>query len=183
MSPLLSSGLRRSTVWPEGDASISIWANGFVAHFWTWNASPLFSSGVFAPHGMKVLANTTSFGLALLLAPVTLLVGPVASFNLELFLLPLASAFAMQWSLRRLIPSPVARGIAGLIWGFSPFAMEALYWGWPNFLYLVTPPLLLWVCSELVRSQWSVRRLGVVTGVAMSLQLLIGGEVLSLIHI
>lgn len=177
MSPLLTSGLRRSTVWPEGDASISIWANGFVAHFWTWNPSPLFSSGVFAPHGMNILANTTSFGLALLLAPVTWLVGPVASFNLELFLLPIASAVAMQWSLRRLIPSPVARGIAGLIWGFSPFAMEALYWGWPNFLYLVTPPLLLWVCSELVRSQWSVRRLGVVTGVAMSLQLLIGGEV------
>ncbi len=177
MSPLLASGLRRSTVWPEGDASISIWANGFVAHFWTWNSSPLFSSGVFAPHGINLLANTTAWGLALLLAPVTWIVGPVASFNVELFLLPVVSAVAMQWSLRRLVPSPIARGIAGLIWGFSPFAMEALYWGWPNFLYLATPPLLLWVSSELIRGELTARRLGIFTGVMMSLQLLIGGEV------
>jgi hypothetical protein len=177
MSPLARSGLLHSTVWPEGDASISIWANGYVAHFWTWGSNPLYTSSLFFPHGLNLLANTTSFGLALLLAPLTWLCGPVASFNLELFVLPTLSAMSMQWALRRVVPSPVARGVAGLIWGFSPFAMEALYWGWPNFLYLVTPPILWWVTVELLHPEQSPRRLGILAGIAFSCQVLVGGEV------
>lgn len=177
MSPLLSTGVRHSTVWPEGDASLAIWANGFVAHFWTWNASPLFSSSIFAPHGLNLLANTTSIGLALLLTPITSIFGPIASFNAELFILPVAAAISMEWALRRTIPSPVARGVAGLVWGFSSYAMEALYMGWPNFLYLITPPILFWVSSELLHGEVSVQRLGIITGLTMSIQVLIGGEI------
>ena len=65
----------------------------------------------------------------------------------------------MMWSLKRLIPSPYARGVAGLVWGFSPFAMEAFYWGWPNFLFLVAPPLVLWALVELLHATSTPKRL------------------------
>lgn len=179
MSPLVKTGLRNSTVWPEGDASLPIWANGFVSHLSQWfsDGAPFYTDSIYHPHGLNLLANTTSFGLAVLLIPVTWLIGPIGSFNVSMFISPILSATAMMWCLKRVVPSPYARGAAGLVWGFSPFAMEAFYWGWPNFLLLVAPPLVLWGLIELMYRDVSPKRLGLVVGVALALQVTIGAEI------
>ena len=182
MSPLAKTGIRNSTVWPEGDASLPIWTNGFVSHLSQWfhDGAPFYTDSIYHPHGLNLLANTTSFGLAVLLIPITWLVGPIGSFNVSMFISPILSATAMMWCLKRVVPSPSARGVAGLIWGFSPFAMEAFYWGWPNFLLLVAPPLVMWALIELLHRDISPRRLGLVVGVALAIQVTIGAEIAAL---
>jgi len=179
MSPVATTGLRNSTVWPEGDASLPIWAYGYVSHLSQWfsGGAPFYTDSIYHPHGLNLLANTTSFGLAVMLIPVTWLIGPIGSFNLTMLLCPVLSATAMMWSLKRVIPSPYARGVAGLVWGFSPFIMEAFYWGWPNFLFLVAPPLIFWALVELFHNDIPSRRLGMFAGVMLAVQITIGGEV------
>lgn len=182
MSPLATTGIRSSTVMPESDPAQPIWALGYVAHWHNWFhlGGPLFTDAIYFPHGLNVLANTTSFGLAILFLPVTLLLGPMASFNVIMFAGPVVSGAAMMWALRRHVDSSVFRGLAGLVWGFSPFTMEAFYWGWPNFVVLVAPPLMLWFFTELLHNTFSPRKLGLVLGVALSLQITVGAEVAAL---
>ena len=182
MSPLARTGFRNSTVWPEGDASLPIWTNEFVSHVSQWfsNGSPFFTDSIYHPHGLNLLANTTSFGLAVLLIPVTWLIGPIGAFNVSMFVSPILSATAMMWALKRFVPSPYARGVAGLVWGFSPFAMEAFYWGWPNFLLLVTPPIVMWALIELFHRDIGARRLGLIVGAVLAVQITIGAEIAAL---
>ena len=178
-SPLLRTGIRASTVWPENDPAQPIWALAFVAHASNWfhHGGPLFSDAVYFPHGLNLLANTTSFGLAVLFIPVTALLGPLGSFNLIMFLGPILSGATMMWALRRHVASSVFRGIAGLVWGFSPFTLEAFYWGWPNFVVLVTPPLVLWLATEMLHGTYSPRRIGLLLGITISIQITVGAEI------
>lgn len=182
MSPLLHTGFRNSTVWPENDPVQPIWALAYVARpeNWLHHGGPFFTDAVYFPHGLNLLANTTSFGLAILLIPVTWILGPIGSFNLIMFVSPILSGAAMMWALRRYVSSPLYRGVGGLVWGFSPFALEAFYWGWPNFVFLVAPPLFLWFFSELLHEKYSSRQLGLIFGTALSLQVTVGAEVAAL---
>ena len=179
MSSLLDTGFRNSTVWPEGDASLAIWACAFVAHLpnWLHLYGPFYTDSIYYPHGLNLLANTTSVGLAIFMMPVTWILGPLAAFNTSVFASIVLSATSMMWSLKRVVPNSVARGFAGLVWAFSPFAMGAFYWGWTNFLFLAVPPLIFWGLVELVHADIPPRRLGLTVGIALGLQTLIGGEV------
>lgn len=179
MSPLLDTGFRNSTVWPEGDASLAIWACAFVAHLpnWLHLHGPFYTDTIYHPFGLNLLANTTSVGLAIFMIPVTWLIGPLGAFNLSIFISIVLSATAIMWCLRRVVSSPLARGVAGLVWAFSPFAMGAFYWGWTNFLFLAVPPVIFWGLVELVHTTVSPRRLGLIVGLALGIQTLIGAEV------
>lgn len=179
MAPLLETGIRNSTVWPEGDASLAIWACAFVAHIPNWfhPFGPFYTDTIYHPYGLNLLANTTSVGLAILMIPVTWLVGPLGAFNVSVFLSIVLSGTAMMWSLRRVVMNPIARGLAGLIWAFSPFAMGAFDWGWTNFVFLAVPPLIFWGLVELLHTTISPRRLGLGVGVVLGLQTIIGAEI------
>ena len=53
------------TTYPSLDASLLIWASGWVAHAVTHVENPFYSSYVFAPHGLNLLANPCSAALLL----------------------------------------------------------------------------------------------------------------------
>jgi hypothetical protein len=141
-SPLVH-GPGRVTVWPQEDTSLSIWANGWVAHALAHAGSPLFSSSLFYPFGLNLLANTDSFGLALLSAPLTWLWGPIASMNFQLWLAPVVSALAMTLAVRPLVSRDGPALVAGALWGFSPFVLNATENGWTNLSWLLLAPVLL----------------------------------------
>ena len=73
------------------------------------------------PHGVNLLANTSSVAIGVALAPITWIFGPIATFNVALFLSPVLSALAMFILVRRWVTWMPAAFVAGLLYGFSPF--------------------------------------------------------------
>jgi hypothetical protein len=184
LGPVITSGFLHHSVLIEGDASFPVWANGWAAFALTHFRDPFFSPDVWAPHGVNLLANTDAAGLAVIFAPVTWVIGPIGAFNLQLALLPVVSGLAMCVAVRPWVQSSVAVWIAGLAWGFCPVALEALSWGWTNFLYLATAPLVFWVLADLLHfRRRSSRFLGIVVSVVVTVQFTIGTEMLAMLAI
>jgi hypothetical protein len=123
------------------DTQIFIW---FLA-WWPWavahHANLLHTGLVWQPLGMPVMWVTSVPLLALLAAPVTLLAGPVLSYNLLLLMLPVASAFCAYLLCRRIIamaigfdsstPAMAGTGsfpaalVGGYLFGFSSYETAA----------------------------------------------------------
>ena len=164
---ILSAGISQYTVYPAADPSMPIWALGYYAHAIAHLQNPFFTHLINEPTGYATMISTPLWSLAMV--PVTWLVGPVVSFNILLFVLPVASAYVMFLAMRHWVSSDLVSALAGLMWGFSPFAMAANLLGWINWTTAVTLPLLLLLATDLwVLRRWSDRRLGVsLAGIAI----------------
>jgi len=179
--PVLQLGVRTSSVLPQEDTSIYVWTNGWVAHAVRHLENPFYSTTLFHPAGMNLVSNNDAWTLAFVFTPVTWLFGALASMNIELWLGLVISAVSMAICAGRLTSSPWARWAAGLVWGFSPFAIRAVSYGWVNLVWLVYPPLVFYVGWRLlVDRNLSPRRAGVVLSVATVAQLLLSGEILAI---
>lgn len=181
VAPIIGAGPRTSTVWAEGDPSYFVWAFGWVAHAISHFGNPFYSPYLNAPRGVNLLANADAVGFAILLTPVTWVLGPTAAYNVALGITPVLSALGMlvllrQWKVRW----PVAVGGAAL-WAFSPFAMGALEYGWLQVAYLATPPLLAYVlCDVFVFRRHSPRFNGLLAAAVCFVQFLVGSETLAI---
>ncbi len=175
-------------VWP-GDANHLPWCAcadpAQVAWFLRWTPyalahghNPFYSNYLDYPSGVNLAQNTLMPLLGLLMAPVTLAFGPVASLTLLLWLGISSSATAAFFVFRRWAPWTPAAFIGGLLYGFSPYiAGQAL--GHLDLSFVPIPPLLLLVLDELlVRQRMRARRVGVLLGLLGAVQFLISPEVL-----
>jgi hypothetical protein len=88
-----------------------------VAH----GQDPLFTTLWNPPAGANLMANTSMLGVALPLAPLTLLFGPTATFAVALTIGLAGSAAAWYWLHRRLVPGSVlGAAVGGALCGFAP---------------------------------------------------------------
>ncbi len=146
-----------------------------VAHF----TDPFVTGRLNAPVGVNLAAQVTMVGVGVPLAPVTLLFG-VAVTYLVLLLLSLAgTATAWYWllaaKLRRRFP---AAAVGGLFCGFSPqFIADAT--GRNHITLQILIPVIAWQACRLGSATHPARR-GVVLGLLVAWQALIGEEVLLL---
>ena len=163
-----------------GDPARYLWFVEYPAWALTHGASLLHASTVFPPGGLNLLDDTSVLAFGIPLAPLTWLLGPVASMNAALFALPVLSATAMLLLLRRWASSMPIAFVGGLAWGFSLYLMTGLVSGWLNFV-LVTPPLLVLGVDLLLTDR---RRSPVVIGVALgglvALQYFLSTELLAI---
>jgi hypothetical protein len=165
-----------------GDPSSFAWFLEWPAYALTHGHSLFLATRAQVPAGMNLLDNTSVLALGVLLTPVTLVFGPIASLNAALTAAPALSALAAYGVLRRALGvSGPAAFVGGLMFGFSPFIMrnEAINHLQVTFLALV--PLIFWCCYELAVSQrgkwW---RWGLALGVVVAVQFFIGLEVLTI---
>ena len=84
-----------------GDSSLFTWFLAWPAYAITHGANPFFSTRLFHPEGVNLLANTSQLAIGVTLVPVTWIFGPIASLNVALTLSPALSALAMFVLLRR----------------------------------------------------------------------------------
>src|SRR5262249_18435695 len=116
-------------------------------------------------------------GLALVLAPLTLLFGPVLAYNVASILAPALAAWTAFLLARHLTRSAWPSLAAGWIFGFSADVMAAeLPHGFSATVFLL--PLTALVVGRFVEGETSRRALALQMGAILAAQMLISTEIL-----
>lgn len=168
-----------TTICGCGDTSKFTWSFGWVARALAHGSSPFYTDYLYHPHGINLLADTSSTAIGLVFAPITWVFGPIATVNVALTLAPALSALSMYVLLRRWTTWTPAAAIGGFVYGFSPFVLVSLASGWVDFALVAIPPLCVLCVDELLfRQQRRPVAIGVGLGVLLVVQFFIGTEVL-----
>ncbi len=161
----------------SGDAYGSMWALGWVPFAIGHGLDPLVSHLVHFPGGVNLMWNTSMPLLGLVLSPITVTAGVVASYNTLAVAGPALSSWAAYLAFRRwtgMLPA----FLGALTFGFSPY-MAAESVDHPFLTFLVTAPLLLVVLDRLlVQQRAPAWRDGLYLGLLVAAQLLISEEIL-----
>jgi len=182
------------------DPRLFIWYLGFVPDQLARGQLPLLTDLVAYPGGTNLLWNTSILVPAALLSPATAAWGPVVTYNLLVTMAVAASAWATFLAARPFLTSPWLQALAGLLFGFSPGLM-AQSTRHVHVVIAILPPLALLLGTRLLlpdpppgqvtgsngsspggRSH-PLRRaalLGALAGIAATVQLLTGEEMLAL---
>ena len=162
-----------------GDSGQEVWFLAWGSHALTHLTDPLRTTSLNYPWGVD-LADNTSMPLAGAIGtPITVLFGPVATFNVLFSLAFASSAAAMFFLLRRYTTWIPAAFIGGLLYGFSPYMIGQ----GEGHLFLILapiPPLMLLLLDEiLVRQSARWWLVGLALGLVMIIQLGWSAEVLA----
>jgi hypothetical protein len=162
------------------DGILYVWYFESVQHSLAHLANPFISPGMNAPTGVNLMWNTSLIGLALLCAPLTATIGPIATVGLLMVASPILSASAAYWALRRLTRRTVASAVAASLYGFGPFFV-----GQSGHLHLIAAapflPLLLVAGHRLlIRQPGNPVRSGLWLGLLIGCALLVSEEVVAM---
>lgn len=175
---ILGPGTNLQSSGGVGDVGQSVWFLGFSPHSLLAGRSILTTEWLNVPWGFNLMENTSVILPALVLAPVTLLFGPIVTFNVAIVAAFAGSATASMLVLRRWVTWLPAAWIGGLVAGFSP-AMTSQGAVHLHMIIQIIPPLVLLLLDEAVvrqrRNPWLV---GAGLGALLAAQLMISAEVL-----
>jgi hypothetical protein len=176
-----SEGATTHTLCGCGDPALFLWFFQWPATALAHGHNPFFSTALFHPTGINLLAQTSVTGLSLPLVPVTWIWGPVASLNVASTLTPALTAFFAFVVLRRWVPWTPAAFAGGLLYGFSPAVLDSLAFAHLMTAALMVLPLILAALDEiLVRQRHSPVRAGIALGLLVFAQFFLSSEVLAL---
>jgi hypothetical protein len=147
----------------EGDDALqSMWFLSWTAFAATHLHNPLISYYMNYPQGFNLMWQTAVPAAGLLLTPITLIWGPIVSYNVAMTGgVALAAWFAFI-ALRRFVPGTFGPWVGGLVYGFSPQMIAQSLGHTHVVLSALAPPLALILLYEAVVRQ---RRHPVLLGV------------------
>jgi hypothetical protein len=179
-----ADGASTHTLCGCGDPALFLWFFQWPATALAHGHNPFFSTALFHPMGMNLLAQTSVTGLTIPLVPVTWIWGPVASLNVASTVVPALTAFSAFVVLRRWVSWTPAAFLGGLLYGFSPFVLSSLEFSHLMTASLMLFPLILAVLDEiLIRQRHDPRRMGVVFGLLVFAQFFLSSELLAIVAI
>jgi hypothetical protein len=181
--PIWASPSRRLLGSGRGDGALLMWFLRWTPAALGHGLNPLFSDYLNFPQGVNVMWNTSLLLPGLLLAPITMTLGPVVTFNLLCTLSLALSAWCATLAFRRYIRSNLAALIGGLAYGFSPCLLAQNRAHLQVSLAFSVPLLFLAVDNILVRQRRPAWLSGVGLGVLAAAQLLLGEEVFALVAV
>jgi hypothetical protein len=160
------------------DIYLSTWFMRYVANALAHGHLPaLVTTAINAPQGVNAMWNTSLLAPAFLLAPVTMIAGPVASLTVLVTLGFAGSATSMYVVLRRWGVSMAAAALGGAFFGFMPAMMVASQDHY-HLQFAILPPLIIDAVLRLVTGRGRPVRTGVWLGVLVSLQFFTAEELL-----
>jgi hypothetical protein len=138
----------------------------------------LVTTALNAPHGIPLMWNNSVLFPAVVLAPVTLLGGPLAGLTVLITLGYAGSAAAMYWLLRRYGASVLAGALGGAVFGFSPGMVNA---GIDHYgmQFAVLTPLMIEAAASILTGRGNPVAAGVRLGLLAAAQLFTGEEMLT----
>ena len=162
---------------PADDSQIFIWSLAWWPHALLHGQNPFLTNAIWAPSGLDLAWTTSVPGLALALAPVTLLAGPVAAFNVAAVAMPALAAWTAFLLCRRLTAQIWPSLAGGYLFGFSTYLLGQQVGGHVHMTAVFLVPLVALVLFDFVDSDrggsWLVFRLGPL----LAFQLLLSTEV------
>jgi hypothetical protein len=127
------------------DPNFYIWSWRWWTYALSHGLNPLYSRQIGAPAGTDLSWATTTPAVAVFLAPVTAVFGPITSFNLTLVLGAPVSAWAAFIAARRLTGNFWAALMAGTVYGFSWYEVAETGAGHPNLTVIMVLPLMVYL--------------------------------------
>jgi hypothetical protein len=159
------------------DTLIYIWSFAWWPHAIGAGTNPFVTHAVYAPQGINLAWTPSIPGLALPLTPVTLLFGPVVSYNVVAVLLPAIAAWTAFLLCRELTGSTWASLIGGYLFGFSSYVVGQQTEGHVNLTGIFVVPLIGLVVTRYLKGSSTRRRLAWQMTALIAVQLWISGEV------
>lgn len=160
------------------DPSAYLWFFSWWPHAVGNGLDPFYTKVVFVPDGYNLAWVTSMPGPSLVLAPLTLTLGPVVTFNLLSFASPALSAWTGFLLCRHVTRSTAASVAGGYVFGFSPYMLSQLR-GAPQLALVALLPVLALLALRHVEGSMSDRRFLVAMAAALTAQMLISTEVLA----
>jgi len=158
------------------DSFIFIW----FLKWWPWclkqGLAPLHTNLVWQPAGIATLWVTSVPLLALLMAPVTLLGGPVLAYNLLAIAAPSLSAWCAYRLCLTLCGDFQAALIGGFLYGFSAYEVDIAY-ATINQSFSCVIPLLAWAAVQRFRGAIGQTRFVIVLALLLVAEFLVSLEI------
>ena len=159
------------------DPLIFIWAFAWWPHALSEWTNPLVSHAIYAPEGYNLAWTTTVPALAVAFAPLTLLLGPVVSYNVAAVLLPALAAWTMYLLCRHLTGSTWAALVGGYLFGFSSYILGQQLEGHLHMTGVFPVPLMVLALVRFLDGSLDRRGLTWRIGALVALQLWLSTEV------
>ena len=176
-----TEGASTHTLCGCGDPALFLWFFQWPATALAHGQNPFFSTALFHPTGINLLAQTSVTGLTIPLVPVTWIWGPVASLNVASTVAPALTAFTAFVVIRRWAPWTPAAFVGGLFYGFSPFVLTSVEFAHLMTAALMLLPLMLAVLDEmLIRQRHSAVWSGAFFGLLLFAQFFLSTEILAI---
>jgi len=171
--------LKTSYIGNGADPELFIWFIKWVQYAVTHFQNPLISKHILFPNGVNLMWNSSVILPAFILSPLTKLFGAIFSYNIIVIGALCLSAFAAYIATLRFVNFHIASFFSGLIYGFSPY-MIAQSLGHPHVTLAFIPPLLVWLGYDIfVSRKIGMWKSGIMLGILLFLQLLVGEELLA----
>jgi hypothetical protein len=161
----------------DHDAEVFLWSFARWPHALGSWTDPFVSHAVDAPGGINLAWSASSPGLALLVSPLTVVAGPVVSYNTAAVLLPAVAAWTAYLLCRELTGSTYAAVVGGYLFGFSTAVLRQQVAGHLHQTAVFLLPLIALVVIRFVRGRSTGRGLAWQLGVLVGLRLWISTEV------
>lgn len=168
----------RATILADGviDTGAYLWFFGWWPHALLNGLNPFQTEAIFAPEGYNLAWVTSMPGPSLLLAPVTLTLGPVVTFNVISLASPALSAWTAFLLCRSVVGSLAPSLVGGYVFGFSPYMLGHLI-GAPQLAFVALIPLFALLVLWRVRGSLGRRPFVLAMTAAMTAQFLTSTEV------
>ncbi len=107
----------------QHDPEIFVWSFAWWPHaIGTWT-NPFFTHAIYHPQGVNLAWTASAPGLALAFSPLTVIFGPVVSYNVAVLLMPAIAAWTCFLLCRSLTGSTWASLVGGYLFGFSSYML------------------------------------------------------------
>ncbi|HVB82147.1 MAG TPA: hypothetical protein VNE82_19625 [Candidatus Binataceae bacterium] len=139
------------------DPAQSIWFLAWWAHAIVHHLNPLLPTVVFAPVGANLTWATDVPLVMLLAAPLTLTVGPIATYNALMLLAPALAGWGAFILCRYLARQWWPAWLGGWVFGFSPYVLGAML-SHLHVVQIFPIPLILWLVLRRLNGEIDPRR-------------------------
>ena len=160
----------RDLIGYHADADLFAWMLAWWPHAILHGTNPIASHAVWWPQGTNLAWDTSVPGLALFVAPVTLLGGPVLAYNTLAVLLPALAAWTAFLLCRHLTHSFWPSVAGGYLFGFSPYVFGQTE-GHLHMTSIFLVPLIALVLVRYVEGSLTGTRFVLALGVLLALQI------------
>lgn len=165
------------------DPQIFIWSLAWWPHAILHGQNPFVTTAVWAPSGVDTAWMTSMPVLALLLAPLTLTLGPIAAYNTAAVLMPALAAWTCFLLCRRLTRAWWPSLAGGWLFGFSSYMLGHALAGHLNLTAVALIPLVALVLLSYGEGRIGRRGLALRLGPLLAVQLLLSTELEAMLAI